>query len=107
MTLQNQARIKEIYEYLKLDLKRCIRYHRRNQPELVKEYFWTDQRDKIEEQLQVICKPFSEVQKIQIEKVISDLHIFYSINNEQWLKKSKKSLKQKSKSLSEKTTSEA
>ena len=100
MTLQNQARIKEIYEYLKLDLKRCIRYHRRNQPELVKEYFWTDQRDKINDQLQVICKPFSPIQKIQIERLISDLHIFYSVN-------SKKSLKLKSKSLSEKTTSEA
>jgi hypothetical protein len=107
MTLQNQARIKEIYEYLKSDLTQCIKYHRRNKPELVKEYFWTDQRDKINDQLQVICKPFSPIQKIQIEKVISDLHIFYSVNNDSWLKKSKKSLKQKSKSLSEKTTSEA
>jgi hypothetical protein len=39
MTLQNQARINEIYKYLKSDLERCIRYHRRNKPELVKEYF--------------------------------------------------------------------
>ena len=97
MTLQNQARINEIYKYLKSDLTQCIKYHRRNKPELVKEYFWTDQRDKINDQLQVICKPFSPIQKIQIEKVISDLHIFYSVNNDSWLKKSKKSLNQKSK----------
>ena len=97
MTLQNQTRINEIYKYLKSDLTQCIKYHRRNKPELVKEYFWTDQRDKINDQLQVICKPFSPIQKIQIEKVISDLHIFYSVNNDSWLKKSKKSLNQKSK----------
>lgn len=97
MTLQNQARINEIYKFLKSDLTQCIKYHRRNKPELVKEYFWTDQRDKINDQLQVICKPFSPIQKIQIEKVISDLHIFYSVNNDSWLKKSKKSLNQKSK----------
>lgn len=107
MKLQKEQLIKDTYKNLKSDLLLCVKYHRRNKPELVREYFWTDQRDKIEEQLQVICKPFSEVQKIQIEKVISDLHIFYSINNEAWLKKSKKSLKQKSKSLSEKTISEA
>lgn len=107
MTIQKEQLIKETYKNLKSDLLLCVKYHRRNKPELVREYFWTDQRDKIEEQLQVICKPFSEVQKIQIEKVISDLHIFYSINNEAWLKKSKKSFKQKSKSLSEKTISEA
>jgi hypothetical protein len=29
MTLQNQARIKEIYEYLKTDLRRCVKYHRK------------------------------------------------------------------------------
>lgn len=97
MTLQNQTRINEIYKYLKSDLEKCIRYHRRKKPELVKEYFWTDQRDKINDQLQVICKPFSPIQKIQIERLISDLHIFYSVNNDSWLKKSKKSLNQKSK----------
>ena len=107
MTIQKEQLIKETYKNLKSDLLLCVKYHRRNKPELVREYFGTDQRDKIEEQLQVICNPFSEVQKIQIEKVISDLHIFYSINNESWLKKSKKSLKQKSKSLSERTISEA
>jgi hypothetical protein len=105
--LQKEQLIKDTYKNLKSDLLLCVKYHRRNKPELVKEYFWTDQRDKINDQLQVICKPFSEIQKIQISKVISDLHTFYSINNEQWLKKSKKSLKQKSKSLSEKTISEA
>ena len=97
MTLQNQTRINEIYKYLKSDLEQCIKYHRRNKPELVKEYFNSDNRDDIEAQLQVICKPFSPIQKIQIERLISDLHIFYSVNNDSWLKKSKKSLKQKSK----------
>lgn len=82
MTIQKEQLIKETYKNLKSDLLLCVKYHRRNKPELVREYFGTDQRDKIEEQLQVICNPFSEVQKIQIEKVISDLHIFYSINNE-------------------------
>ena len=98
MTLQNQARINEIYKYLKSDLEKCIKYHRRKKPELVKEYFNSDNRDDIESQLQVICKPFSPIQKIQIERLISDLHIFYSVNNNPWLKKSKKSLNQKSKS---------
>ena len=84
MTIQqNQTRIKEIYEYLKSDLKRCVRYHRRNQPELVREYFNTDKWEEIEKQLQVICKPFSDIQKIQISKVISELHTFYSSNKEE------------------------
>ena len=97
MTIQKEALITDTYKNLKSDLKLCVKYHRRNKPELVKEYFWTDQRDKINDQLQVICKPFSPIQKIQIERLISDLHIFYSVNNNPWLKKSKKSLKQKSK----------
>lgn len=99
--------LNEVYKQFKDDLMLCVKYHRRNKPELVKEYFWTDQRDKINDQLQVICKTFSPIQKIQIEKVISDLHIFYSVNNNQWLKKSKKTLKPKSKSLNGGTTSEA
>lgn len=74
--------VKEIYKNLKSDLTLCVKYHRRNRPELVREYFGTDKREEIEKQLQVICKPFSEVQKIQIEKVISDLHTFYSSNSQ-------------------------
>ena len=71
---------------------------RKQQPEKVKEYFWTLDRDKITNQLQVICKPFSPIQKIQIERLISELHIFISNYNETWQqKKSKKSLNQKSK----------
>lgn len=81
MTLQNQARINEIYKYLKSDLERCIKYHRRNKPGLVKEYFNSDKRDDIEAQLQVICKPFSDIQKIQISKVIADLHTFYFVTD--------------------------
>ena len=107
MTLSNQARIKEIYQNLKSDLTLCVKYHRRNKPELVKEYFWTDEREKINEQLSVICKPFSVIQKIQISKVITELHNFYIQPTEEWLKKSEESLKTKSKSLNEKTTSEA
>ena len=77
MTVSNEKRINEIYRYLKSDLTECVKYHRRNKPELVKEYFNTDKREEIEKQLQVICKPFSDIQKIQISKVISDLHTFY------------------------------
>ena len=81
---------------------------RRWHPENVKEYFWTLDRDEIEKQLQVICKPFSYIQKVQIEKVISELHIFISSYTESWQEKNlKKPLKKKSKSLNEKTTSEA
>lgn len=88
MTLQNQARIKEIYEYLKTDLRRCVKYHRKWHPELVREYFNSDNWDDISAQLQVICKPFSDVQKIQIAKEIAELHTFYFVNDDQWLKKS-------------------
>ena len=77
MTVSNDKRINEIYKYLKSDLTECVKYRRRNKPELVKEYFNTDKREEIEKQLQVICKPFSDIQKIQISKVITDLHTFY------------------------------
>ena len=82
MKIQNQSRINEIYRYLKSDLIRCVKYHRKFRPDVVREYFGTDKREEIEKQLWVICKPFSEVQKIQIEKVISDLHTFYSSNSQ-------------------------
>ena len=90
MTVSNQKRINEIYKYLKSDLTNCVKYRRRNKPELVKEYFNTDKREEIEKQLQVICKPFSDIQKIQISKVISDLHTFYILPQEEWLNKSEK-----------------
>ena len=82
MTVSNQKRINEIYKYLKSDLTNCVKYMRRNKPEYVKEYFNTDKREEIEAQLQVICKPFSDIQKIQISKVISDLHTFYILPQE-------------------------
>lgn len=81
MTISNQERIKEIYQNLKSDLTLCVKYHRRNKPELVKEYFGTDQWEDIEKQLAVICKPFSVIQKIQISKVITELHNFYITNS--------------------------
>jgi hypothetical protein len=83
MTISNDKRINEIYKYLKSDLTNCVKYMRRNKPELVKEYFNTDKREEIEKQLQVICKPFSDIQKIQISKVISDLHTFYILPQEE------------------------
>jgi hypothetical protein len=82
MTISNDKRINEIYKYLKSDLTECVKYRRRNKPEYVKEYFNTDKREEIEKQLQVICKPFSDIQKIQISKVISDLHTFYILPQE-------------------------
>lgn len=97
MTLSNKERIKEIYQSLKSDLTLCIKYHRRNKSELVKEYFGTDNREEIEKQLAVICKPFSLIQKIQIEKVISELHTFYIQPIEEWTKVSEKPSKKKSK----------
>ena len=90
MTVSNQKRINEIYKYLKSDLTECVKYRRRNKPEFVKEYFNTDKREEIEKQLQVICKPFSDIQKIQIPKVFSDLHTFYILPQEEWLNKSEK-----------------
>ena len=90
MTVSNDKRINEIYKYLKSDLTNCVKYMRRNKPELVKEYFNTDKREEIEAQLQVICKPFSDIQKIQISKVITDLHTFYILPQEEWLNKSEK-----------------
>ena len=90
MTVSNDKRINEIYKYLKSDLTECVKYRRRNKPEYVKEYFNTDKREEIEAQLQVICKPFSDIQKIQISKVISDLHTFYILPQEKWLNKSEK-----------------
>ena len=81
MTISNKERIKEIYQNLKSDLTLCVKYHRRNKPELVKEYFGTDQWEDIEKQLAVICKPFSVIQKIQISKVITELHNFYITNS--------------------------
>lgn len=108
MTISNETRIKEIYQNLKSDLTLCIKFMRKKHPENVEAYFWTLERDEIEKQLQVICKPFSYVQQVQIGKVISDLHTFISSYHEEWqTKNSKKLSKKKSKSLNEKTTSEA
>lgn len=72
-----QVDVPKIYQTLKDDLKTCIKYHRKNKPDLVKEYFGTDNWDEIQQQLDVICKPFSLIQKVQIETVIADLHKFY------------------------------
>lgn len=67
----------QIYRTLKDDLQTCVRFQRRGKPEMVKEYFGTDNWDEIQKQLDVICKPFSFVQKVQIETVIAELHKFY------------------------------
>lgn len=100
MTISNQERIKEIYQNLKSDLTLCVKYHRKGKSDLVKEYFWTDQWEDIEKQLAVICKPFSVIQKIQISKVITELHNFYITNStEEWEKKSKRRSKNSAESL--------
>ena len=107
MTVSNQKRISEIYKNLKSDLTLCVKYHRKNKSDLVKEYFWTDNWEEIEKQLSVICKPFSVIQKIQISKVITELHNFYILPTEEWSIESENSSSQKEESLNEKTTSEA
>jgi len=107
VTVSNNERVKEIYSNLKSDLTLCIKYHRRNKPELVKEYFGTDVRNEIQQQLDVICKPFSYVQMVQIGKVISDLHTFYILPTDEWSTELSQSLSQKGTSLDEKTTLEA
>ena len=100
MTISNQERIKEIYQNLKSDLTLCVKYHRKWKSELVKEYFWSDKWEDIEKQLAVICKPFSVIQKIQISKVITELHNFYITNStEEWEKKSKRRSKNSAESL--------
>lgn len=100
MTISNQEGIKEIYQNLKSDLTLCVKYHRKGKSDLVKEYFWTDQWEDIEKQLAVICKPFSVIQKIQISKVITELHNFYITNStEEWEKKSKRRSKNSAESL--------
>lgn len=100
MTISNQERIKQIYRDLKSDLTLCIKYHRKHKSDLVKEYFWTDNWEEIEKQLTVICKPLSVIQKIQISKVITELHNFYITNStEEWEKKSKRRSKNSAESL--------
>jgi hypothetical protein len=99
--------LNEVYKQFKNDLRLCVKYHRKGKPEKVKEYFWTDDWDGINDQLVKICNSFSLIQRIQIEQVIADLHKFYIQPTEQCLKKSKKTLKPKSKSLNGGTTSEA
>lgn len=44
---------------------------------MVQLYFGTRSRNEIKSKLDVICKPFSEYQMYEIEKVISDLHIYF------------------------------
>lgn len=72
-----QVNVGEIYKQFKHDLTLCVKYHRKNRPEMVKEYFGTDSREEIQTQIDVVCKPFSRVQKMQLERLIADLHNFY------------------------------
>lgn len=82
MTIQKKLTVKKIYTNLKSDLEQCIKFHQHGHPENVTLYFGTDDWNTIQQQLEVICKPFSEYQLAQIEKVISDLHTFYSSNSQ-------------------------
>lgn len=97
-----QMTVAEIYKTFKDDLLLCVKYHRQNKPEMVKEYFWTDKWEEIEKQLAVICQAFNDIQKIQISWVIRQLHNFYILPEEWWTTSEKKS-KPKSKSLNEET----
>lgn len=86
MTLQKMP-VKKIYTGLKADLKLCIKFIEMNRPERVKLYFWTDKWSEIADKLEVICEPFSDYQKSEIEKVISELHKFFIIKPLEWLEK--------------------
>ena len=96
MTVQKMT-TKKIFSKLKSDLKLCIRFIQMRKPEYVKLYFGTDNRQEIADKLEVICKPFSDYQKADIENVISELHSYFIIKkSERWLKnKSKKNSKTK------------
>jgi len=86
--------VKKIYTNLKSDLQLCINFIKEGKPELVKMYFWTNKWEEIANQLEVICKPFSEVQFIEIEKLVSELHSFFiSKQTTGWEKKSKRKSK--------------
>lgn len=87
MTVQKKLTVKKIYTGLKSDLELCIKFLRHWKPENVELYFWTLDRDEIQNQIDVICKPFSEYQLAQIEKVKSDLHTFISKYHNQWQQK--------------------
>lgn len=100
-----QMTIEQIYKQFKDDLLLCIKYHRKWQPEMVKEYFWTDKWEEIEKQIAVICSAFTDVQKIQLSVVTEQLHNFYIISKE-WWKTSEKKSRKKSKSLNEEIKSE-
>ena len=88
MTLQKMS-VKKIYSRLKWDLQQCIEYLEQDKPEYVKLYFGTAKRSEIADKLEVICKPFSDYQFSEIEKLISELHSYFIIKQpEQWEKKS-------------------
>jgi hypothetical protein len=46
----------------------------------VEQYFGTMEWDEITNKLEVICRPFSEVQKMEIDKVLTELHNFFISN---------------------------
>ena len=86
--------IKKIYSNLKQDLLLCIRFIKQWHPEYVAMYFGTNKWEEIANKLDVICKPFSEVQFMEIEKVIAELHSFFiSKPHSEWEKKSKRKSK--------------
>lgn len=49
-------------------------------PEYVKLYFGTNKRQEIADKLEVICRPFSEYQFAEVEKVIHELHSYFITN---------------------------
>ena len=94
MNVQDKMTVKKIYTTLKWDLTLCIKFIKQWHPEYVQMYFWTNKWEEIAKKLEVICKPFSEVQLMEIEKVITELHSFFiSKPNSKWEKKSKRKSK--------------
>lgn len=88
MTVQKMS-VKKIFSRLRADLIKCIEYIKAWEPEMVQVYFGTKSRNEIKAKLDVICKPFSEYQMYEIEKVISELHSYFiSKSKAEWEKKS-------------------
>lgn len=82
MTLQKMP-VKKIFSRLRVDLQQCIKFMKMNKKENVEIYFWTLDWDEISKRLEVICRPFSDFQRYEIEKVISELHNYFIIKDYQ------------------------
>lgn len=78
------SRPKKIYTWLKGDLIKCIEYAKEGHIDYVYAFLGTEDRDKINEQISVICKVLSEYQSVEIQKLLAELHIFILNEKEKW-----------------------